>query len=312
MNKEKIVFVVGPTAVGKTVFAVKLAKRIRGEIISADSMQVYRGTRLLSQVPTEAERQGIRHHLMGNTPPEKEYNAAIFVKKAAKTIRAVLRRKNTPIIVGGSGLYIKALIDGLFPSPKADLKFRRRMEGFARRYGSKRLHKRLAKLDPASAASIHSNDTRRIIRALEVRSLTGRTMSELKSQTKGLKDDYRIMLFGLTMPRQEIYARIEARIERMFRSRVIEEVRRLRKRVLSKTSKAVLGYGELIGYLDGRYDLEKAKELLKRNTRRFAKRQFTWFRADKRIKWFDLDEVGEEGVLAYIQNIVSGVNLLTD
>ncbi len=299
-----VVFIVGPTAVGKTRLSIKLAKRLNGEIISCDSMQVYKGMPILSQAPTAEERKKIRHHFVGCRDPRREYNAAVFKKSAASLIRSIIKKEKVPIVVGGSGLYVKALVDGLFPSPKADMKFRRAMQAFAARYGSRRLHAKLAKIDLQTARSIHPNDLRRIIRALELPHSTGRTMTELRSETKGLKDHYNIKMFALTLPREKIYAAIDGRVDRMFAGGLLREVKNLKKKRLSKTAKAALGYKEIAGYLDGEYDLAVAKELMKMNTRRFAKRQLTWFNADKRIKWFDVSRTSESVIIKKIERNV--------
>ena len=290
-----IIFIVGPTAIGKTSLSLKIAKRLKGEIISSDSMQVYKGMDILSQAPRLSDSR-IKHHLVKIITPGKEYSAASFRKSAAKIITSIIRRGKTPIVVGGSGLYIKALVDGLFPSPPADEKFRKKMYNFASKYGNKELHKKLFKIDPQAAESIHPNDSRRIVRALELYNSTGRTMTELKKSTKGLKDLYDIRVFGLIAPRERIYANIDSRVDEMFDSGVIAEVRALKKRKLSKTAAAVLGFKEISGYLDGEYGLEEANSMMKMNTRRFAKRQLTWFKADKRIKWFDVSKTNGKDI----------------
>ena len=297
----KIIFIVGPTAIGKTVLATRLAKSIDGEIISADSMQIYKAMRTLSQAPGPAERREVRHHLVELLAPGKEYSVAAFIRRASRAITAIIKREKIPIVVGGSGLYVKGLIDGLFPSPEADIKFRKEMAIFAAKNSSKKLHARLAKIDPVSASKIHPNDLRRIVRALEIFHSTGKTMTELKSLTRGLKDKYEINIFGLTGPREEIYLRIERRVDKIFRSGAVGEVKRLRRRKLSKTAGMVLGLAEISGYLEGTYDLDTAKEMLKMNTRRFSKRQLTWFRADKRIKWFDLSKRTSQEVIKKIK-----------
>jgi tRNA dimethylallyltransferase len=300
MRKLTVIFIIGPTAIGKTDFSIKLAKRVRGEIISADSMQAYRGMRILSQAPTSREKKTVRHHLVEFLDPRKEYSVASFRDKANRLIASMIDRKKTPIVAGGSGLYMKVLIDGLFPSPPADMKYRRSLARYIAKDGSAKLHKKLAAIDPVAASKIHPNDARRIIRALELYHSTGRTMTELKAQTHGLKDQYNIKIIGLMRPRNDIYKRIEDRIDRMFDENIVGEVKRLRKKRLSKTAKAVLGYKEIVGYLDGEYDIENARSLMKINTRHFAKRQMTWFRADERIKWFDLNKVNEEAVIKKI------------
>lgn len=285
LDRKTVLFIVGPTAIGKTALALKLARKIGAEIISSDSMQVYRGMDILSQSPKLSETKKVRCHLIRFLSPAKEYSAGSFRKRAASLIDDIIERKNLPIIVGGTGLYVKGLIDGLFPAPKADLKFRLQMYDYASRYGNRRLHKKLEKIDPLSADAVHPNNVRRVVRALEICHSTGRTMTELKRDTKGIADKYNIKIFGLKAPREEIYSNINARAEKMFASGVVDEVKKLSGYNLSKTAKAVLGFKEIMGFLKNEYSLDEAKELMKRNTRRFAKRQLTWFRADKRIKW---------------------------
>ncbi|MDD5495937.1 MAG: tRNA (adenosine(37)-N6)-dimethylallyltransferase MiaA [Candidatus Omnitrophica bacterium] len=299
--KRIVIFIVGPTAVGKTALAVELARRVKGEIISCDSMQVYTGMRILSQAPDALQKKMARHHLVGVLDPKKEYSAALFRKRALGLIDSIINRGKVPIIAGGTGLYAKVLVDGLFPSPKADLKFRRYCQGFVSKYGSAHLHARLSKIDPAAAKNIHPNDARRVTRALEIYNSTGKTMTELKSRTKGLTDRYEIAIFGISMPRQMIYSNIDSRVDGMFKKDVLREARQLRRRALSKTARSVLGLKEISGYLDGEYGLERAKELMKMNTRRFAKRQLTWFRADKRIKWFDVSKASAKKIIREIE-----------
>ena len=300
----KLIFIVGPTAAGKTRLAVKLAKEINGEIVSCDSMQLYRGMPVLSQAPAKRERGGIKHHLVGMIPLQKEYNVADFRKKAVSAIDSIFRKGKTPVMVGGSGLYVKALIDGLFPSPPADIAFRKKMRAFRSKYGPAKLYRRLLKIDPDSAAGIHPNDARRIIRALEIHDSTGRTMTELKSSTEGLSGAYDIRIFGLTGPsRDDVYSAIESRVDRMFEAGAVREVRRLSNKRLSRTARAVLGFKEILGYLKGEYDLETARTLLKKNTRHFAKRQLAWFRGDKRIKWFYADKMSDGDI---IKKIIKG------
>ncbi|MDD5428317.1 MAG: tRNA (adenosine(37)-N6)-dimethylallyltransferase MiaA [Candidatus Omnitrophica bacterium] len=296
----KVVFIVGPTAIGKTSLAVRLARRIDAEIISADSMQIYNGMKILSQAPTAEEKRKARHHLVESIDPRKEYSVAEFIKKATAAINAITKRGRLPIIAGGSGLYIKGLIDGLFESPKADLKFRAKMARFAAKNGRKKLYAKLVKIDPDAAKTIHPNDLRRVVRALEIYHTAGKTMTELKASTRGLKDACEIKIFGLIRPRGEMYSRIDSRVDGMFRSGAVAEVKRLRRRKLSRTAAAVLGFKEISGYLDGECTLDEAKELLKMNTRRFAKRQMTWFRANDKIKWFDAGKLNNKEIIKKI------------
>ena len=297
MNKSTVIFIVGPTAIGKTNLALKLARRINAEIISCDSMQIYKGMDILSQSPELPRTKKIRYHMVRFISPAKEYNVASFSKSAALLIDDIIARKSIPIIAGGTGLYVKALIDGLFPTPKSDLKFIKKSYDYASRYGNIRLHKKLKDVDPASAKMIHPNNVRRVVRALEIWHSTGRTMTELKRSTKGIAGKYRIKIFGLTKPREKIYSDINDRVDRMFEDGVIREVKKLRAVRLSKTAKAALGFKELTDYLKGKIDLPRAKELMKQNTRRYAKRQCTWFRADSRIRWFNMDKLSVSEII---------------
>ena len=285
---NKVIVIVGPTAVGKSEFAINLARNIKGEIISADSMQAYKGMGLISQSPTASERKRAPHHLVNFLNPEEEYNAAMFAGLAEKKIKNIIRRKKAPIVVGGSGLYVKALINGIFPSKGKDEALRERLRAMAREKGPLYLYERLAKIDHASAERIHPNDLKKVIRALEIYELEKKTKENLKIRTQGIGGQYDVRIFGLTLERKKLYEKINGRVDLMFKKGIVGEVKRLLCRKLSLTSKEALGIKELKGYLDGIYGLEKAKDMLKRNTRRFAKRQLTWFRADGRIAWVDM------------------------
>ncbi len=294
-NKKRVIFIVGPTAVGKTSFAVNLAKRLKGEIISADSMQAYRGMDILSQKPTASEQKSIPHHLIGFLDPEKEYSAAEFAKRARKIIKHIIGKGKIPIITGGSGLYVKALLDGIFPSKGKNEALRRRLGRLADEKGMRFLYNKLRKIDPHSAGKIHPNDKKRIIRALEIYEVEKKTKTSLEKKTKGIKDEYRIEIFGLVMERKKLYDRINKRVDLMFRRGLVEEVKKLLRKRLSITSRRAIGIKQVEGYLNGDYGLAEAKEALKRDTRRLAKRQLTWFRADKRIKWLDIGKTDGKG-----------------
>ena len=285
--KQKVIFIVGPTAAGKTAVSIRLAEELNGEIISCDSMQVYKGMEILSQAPLLTDQRKIPHHLVGILSPEEEYSIADFREQAQAKIAEIHRKDKIPFIVGGSGLYAKGLLDGLCPAPSADWRIRRRLQKDAETQGESWLYERLKEVDPAAAAKLHPNDTRRIVRALEVYELTRLPLSKHKEKTEGIFEKYDIRLIGLTMPRPKLYERIEKRVEEMLDGGLIEEVSRLKSMKLSLTARFALGYKEIAGFLDGEYDLERAKYLLKRNTRRLAKRQLTWFRPDRRIAWID-------------------------
>ncbi|MDO8603634.1 MAG: tRNA (adenosine(37)-N6)-dimethylallyltransferase MiaA [Candidatus Omnitrophota bacterium] len=278
-----VIFLVGPTASGKTKLSIKLAKKLNAEIISCDSMCVYRAMDVLTSKPLTSDRRKIRHHLIDIVPPTKEFSVAEYRRMALKKIKNILGRGKTPLFVGGSGLYVKAVVDGLFASAEKDLKFRRKEERLAKKYGKGYLYKKLKRIDPGRAEKIHPNDLRRVIRALEIYHTEKIRPSELNKNTEPLKYDFKIL--GLDLERSELYRNIEERVEEMFKEGIVEEVKKLSRKKLSMTARKALGYSEVLGYLKGRYSLEEAKELLKKNTRHFAKKQLTWFRPDTRIQW---------------------------
>lgn len=287
-KKPIIVFILGPTGVGKSKFAVKLAKGIGGEIISCDSMQVYKDMPIMSQQPTSELRKAVPHHLIGILNPSQEWSAAGFVEKAERITKDIVRRKHIPIIVGGTGLYARAFIKGLFPSPPKDENFRKALYKKAEQKGKGRLYKRLLKTDLLYATKIHPNDLRRIVRALEVYKLTGRPISEKHKENKGVEGGYEILIFILDRARKELYKRINERVEKMFARGIVREIKRLKTRRMTQAAKGVLGYKEVSNYIGGKSSLEEAKEFLKRNTRHYAKRQLSWFRKEKDAVWLEL------------------------
>ena len=290
MKKIKdIIFLVGPTAVGKTRASIYLAKLLNAEIISCDSMQVYKGMDIGTQKPSKKELKAVRHHMVGMVTPSKNFSAAAFRKKAASCIRGIIKKKKTPLFVGGTGLYMKILIDGLFPSPKADMKLRAKLSKQEELNGRGFLHKRLSEIDPDTAKILHPHDTRRVIRALEIYYKTKKTMSELKKNTKGLSDKYDVKIFALNRDRDELYKRINMRVDAMFKQGFVAECKRLKKKKLSLTASQALGYKEIFDYLDGKISLKDAKDLIKQQTRNYAKRQLSWFRNDERVIWIDAD-----------------------
>ncbi len=286
--KEKVIFIVGPTAVGKSEVAVALARKLNAEIISCDSMQVYKGMDILTSKPSQAMRGKIRHHLVDILTPEKEYNVSVYRREALKHMKAIVKKGKIPLLVGGTGLYMSILIDGIFKVKAQNKKIREKLYKELEKYGKERLYARLKKVDPEAAGKIHPNDARRIIRALEVFESTGKTITSLKSQRKGLGEKYAIKVFCLNMERQALRDRIKKRVDKMFARGLALEVKRLLKRKLSKTALQAIGIKELKGYFDGEYDLVRAKELMTTSTCQYAKRQLTWFRKDKRIHWVEV------------------------
>lgn len=284
-KRNKVIFIVGPTGVGKTEIAVMLGRKIKAEIVSCDSMQVYKKMNIISQNPVLALRRKIRHHLIGFISPEKEYNVADYQKQAALKIKEIIKRNKVPLFVGGSGLYMSVLLDGVFAEGRKNSAIRKKIYRQAQIYGKERLYRKLMKVDPKAALKIHPHDLRRVIRALEVFETTGSPISELHKKRKGIADDYEIKIFCLNSNRGELYDRINNRVEGMFKKGLIKEVKNLLKLRLSKTASQAIAINEVKGYLSGRYGLEEAKRLLKRNSRHLAKRQLCWFGKDKRIDW---------------------------
>lgn len=288
--KKRIIFLVGPTAVGKSEIAVRLAPRLDAEIISCDSIQLYQGMDILSNQPDKATRGKVQHHLISSVKPNKEYNVAGYRNEAIKKIKALFKRGKTPLFVGGTGLYVSILLDGIFKAKSENKALRQRLFQESEKLGNNYLHNKLKKIDPEAAQKIHPHDKKRIIRALEVFAVCGKPISQLQKSRKGLWGTYDVRVFGLDMPRAQLYARINQRSEKMFKFGLITEVRRLLKTRLSKTSRYAIGIKELKGYFSGQYDLAEAKRQIQQNTRHFAKRQLTWFRKDKRIEWIGIKE----------------------
>lgn len=290
-GKPKIFFLVGPTAVGKSRTAILLAQKLNAEIISLDSVQVYKGLNILSSKPTKNMLKKVRHHLLDIVRPEDEFDAAAYRRLAMRKINEIHRKGKIPLFAGGSGLYMNVVINGIFKDAGKDESLRERLYAQVKTKGSQFLYNKLKRIDPLAASKIHLHDVRRIIRALEVYSLTGRPISALWNKRRGLSDKYEITLFGLNKDRERLYNDINQRVEEMFAQEVVNEVRGLLRRKLSRTCGQAIGLKEIRGYLDGNYDLECAKELMKRNTRNYAKRQLTWFRKDKRIRWIDVENL---------------------
>ena len=295
--KIPLLVIVGPTAVGKTRLAIKLAHRLGGEIISADSRQVYRYMDIGTAKPTLAEREGVPHHLMDIIYPDEEFSAAAYQRLAQRAIGEVWQRKRMPILAGGTGFYVNAVIDNYnFSSTAINWDFRLRLRRLGEERGGGYLLAKLDQVDPVTAQRLHPNDLRRIIRALEVYKFTGRPLSQWEEEQEK-ESPYELCLIGLNMKRPLLYERINRRVEEMVAEGLVEEVRGLLAKGYSPALNSMqgLGYKEIIPYLEGKISLEEAIEVLQRDTRRCAKRQLTWFRRDGRISWFFLpgDKEGE-------------------
>ncbi len=285
MSRPEIIFIVGPTAVGKSRVAVELAKKMNAEIISCDSMQIYKGMDIITSYPPAKLRRKVSHHLVSVVSPVREFNVNQYRRRACGLLRRIIKKGKTVIFVGGTGLYMSVLIDGIFIGGEEDSGLRSKLYRMAEKKGLMYIYKRLVKVDPDAAARIHPHDRRRIVRALEVYHSTGKPISVLQKQRRGLADDYDVKSFYLDLNRKELYRRIDSRLEGMFEDGLIEEVEKLQGNRLSRTARSCLGIKELSDYLGGRMGLADCKALISRNTRNYAKRQISWFRRDKRIQW---------------------------
>ncbi|MDU4698508.1 MAG: tRNA (adenosine(37)-N6)-dimethylallyltransferase MiaA [Paenibacillus sp.] len=308
-DKPKLLVLLGPTAVGKTKLSIELARALSCEIISGDSMQVYREMDIGTAKITEDEMGGVPHHLIDVLDPDQPFSVALFQEWCRNLIPEITDRGHLPFIVGGTGLYIESVCyEFQFTEAGADEEFRAREQMFADTHGAEALHAKLAELDPKSAARLHPNDVRRVIRALEIVHLTGETLSsQLERQQK--QSPYELCLIGLTMDRQMLYNRIERRIDEMLRLGLVEEVRGLLRKGYRRDAISMqgLGYKEIVEHLIDGVPLDVAVEKLKRDTRRFAKRQLSWFRHMKDIAWIDVGD-GENfsGILAEAHAIIAG------
>lgn len=291
--KPFVLAVVGPTASGKTGLGIALAKEYDGEVISADSMQIYKGMDIASAKPTKEEMDGVPHHLIDFLDRDVVFSAADYVKLAKEKIEEVLSRGKLPIIVGGTGLYIDSLLNNVrFSEGGSDEAYREELYAFAEKHGNEALHERLAMADPEAALNIHPNNLVRVIRALEVLHVTGRTFSELKAESRLEESPYDSLIIGLDFEeRQTLYDRINLRVDEMVKMGLVEEARELWRASGMKTSANAIGFKELIPYFEGTMTSEACIDKIKQETRRYAKRQLTWFRKNERIKWIKLGEI---------------------
>jgi tRNA dimethylallyltransferase len=292
--KSKVAVLVGPTAVGKTAVALELAQAIGAEIVNADSLQVYRELDIGTAKPSLKERVLVPHHLVDVADPPEPYDASRYSHDAREIIAGLHSRGVPPLVTGGTGLYLKALLSGLFLEGSPDLRIRQRLRRELTDQGLAALHERLRKLDPASAWRLHPHDTYRVLRALEVIEATGEPLSAWHDSHQFRDAPYITLKLGLIRPREELNRRIEARVEAMLALGWLEEVRGLLERYPPDLKPLqALGYRHLIAFLQGRWCWEEAIELLKRDTRRYAKRQLTWFRGDSEVRWYAPEQVPE-------------------
>jgi tRNA dimethylallyltransferase len=307
--KKPLIIIAGPTAVGKTDISIEVAKKIDGEIVSADSMQIYKYLDIGSAKPTKEEIQGVPHYLIDEIDPRTEFSVSQYRDLAKKYIDKIISKNKIPIVAGGTGLYVNSLIyDMDFSSAKSDNSIRERLTSEYERYGIEYLHSKLKEVDKDTAERIHPNNVRRVIRALEVYYSTGESIKDFSKDLK-ISEDYDYILIGLNRDREELYERVNKRVDIMVGSGLIDEVKKLVEMGLKveDISMKGIGYKEVIAYLNGEYDLERAIELIKRNTRRYAKRQLTWFKRYRNMKWFNIDnDSDKEKIINDIIQFVEG------
>lgn len=282
LNKPKVIVIAGPTASGKTALSIELAKKINGEIISADSMQIYKDMNIGTAKPTEEEKQGIEHYLLDFVSPEERFSVSNFNKLAQDAIEKILKKGKTPIIVGGTGLYIDSLVYGIeFSEIETDLEYRKELEKQVEIDGLEKMYNLAKQIDPEAMKNISINDKKRILRVLEIFNSTGKTKTELEkeSRKKQVKYDYRV--FVLQMDREKLYDRINRRVDKMIEDGLIEEVKQIKKKYSCfPTAMQGIGYKEVVSYLENEITKEEMIEKIKQETRKYAKRQITWFKKD--------------------------------
>jgi tRNA dimethylallyltransferase len=305
----KVIVIAGPTCSGKTKLSLMLAERLNSEIISADSRQIYKYLNIGTAKPSRAELQSIKHHFIDILTPDEEYNVSRFEIEALSVINNMIKNDKVPIVAGGSGLYIKALVDGIFNTVDVDEVFRSELLELKKKFGDEYLYSELKKVDPQSASKMLPQNWKRIIRALEVFHLSGKTIGELQKEYKR-EINLEFIQYGLRWDRDALYSNIEARVDGMIEEGLVDETKEILHKGYSKNINSLntVGYKEIISFIENEISLERAVELIKRNTRRFAKRQITWFKQDNRITWFDVKSQKDLGLIADIIIRKEGLN----
>ncbi|MGN0497125.1 MAG: tRNA (adenosine(37)-N6)-dimethylallyltransferase MiaA [Lachnospiraceae bacterium] len=314
-NKKPLIILTGPTAVGKTALSIKLAKRINGEMISADSIQVYKKMNIGSAKISTEEMCGIPHYLIDVLDPKEDFNVVLFKEMALKALDTIYSKNKIPIVVGGTGFYIQALLNDISFEDTKISSYREELEIFVKEQGAHALHERLKDVDPVSYEKIHENNVKRVIRALEFYHDTGMPISKHNEEQSLKKSPYNFIYFVLNDDRQKLYDRIDLRIDEMMEQGLLQEVKELLDYGCTKdmVSMQGLGYKEFIPYFEGKCSLEESVSILKRDTRHFAKRQLTWFRREPSVTWIDKsDYKDEDALLEYMLQIIQDKNILTN
>lgn len=306
MEKQKVIVICGPTASGKTKLSIEIAKKINGEIISADSMQIYKDMTIGTAKPTPEEMQGIKHYLIDFVLPNQRYSVADYNKDALKAIDEIIKKGKTPIVAGGTGLYVNSLIYGIeYSDIEVDIEYREKLEKIAKLEGIERLYEMAKEIDPEAIKNISKNDQKRICRILEIYHTTGKNKTEQEKESRKNGPKYQYLLYGITMDREKLYDRINKRVDIMINDGLIEEVQNIVKKYDEfPTAMQGLGYKEVVEYLNGITTKEEMIEKIKMETRRYAKRQLTWFRKNKQTIWLD----GENDIQNNIKIILEGIN----
>ena len=305
--KPKVVVICGPTASGKTALSIELAKQINGEIVSADSMQIYKDMDIGTAKPTTEEMQGIQHYLLDFVLPDKRYSVAQYKQDAKKAIKTILEKGKVPILVGGTGLYVDSLIYEIeYNDIKLDEEYRKKLEDIVEKQGLEVLYEQAKKIDPQAMKKISKNDKKRIMRVLEIYKATGKTKTEQEIESRRKPVEYEYKVYAINWDREKLYQRINKRVDIMIEQGLVEEVKNILKKYKTfPTAMQGLGYKEVVDYLDGKYTKEEMIEKIKMETRRYAKRQLTWFRKNKQTIWLD----GTDDIQNNIDIILEGLDI---
>ena len=305
MKKQKVIVICGPTASGKTALSIELAKKINGEIVSCDSMQIYKEMDIGTAKPTKEEMQEIPHYMINTIFPNERYSVADYKKDAKKAIREIIKKGKVPIIVGGTGLYVDSLIYEIeYPDIKFDEKYRQELEEQVRKDGLEKLYNKAKKIDPEAMLKISSNDKKRILRVLEIYKATGKTKTEQERKSREKEPEFDYLVYGLNMPREKLYERINLRVDIMIKQGLIKEVEEIYKKYNEfPTAMQGLGYKEVVEYLEGHLTKEEMIEKIKLETRRYAKRQMTWFRKNKQTIWLDTENTKQNNLQIILEDL---------
>lgn len=305
MKKQKVIVICGPTASGKTALSIELAKKINGEIVSCDSMQIYKEMDIGTAKPTKEEMQEIPHYMINTIFPNERYSVADYKKDAKKAIREIIKKGKVPIIVGGTGLYVDSLIYEIeYPDIKFDEKYRQELEEQVQKDGLEKLYNKAKKIDPEAMLKISSNDKKRILRVLEIYKATGKTKTEQERKSREKEPEFDYLVYGLNMPREKLYERINLRVDIMIKQGLIKEVEEIYKKYNEfPTAMQGLGYKEVVEYLEGHLTKEEMIEKIKQETRRYAKRQMTWFRKNKQTIWLDTENTKQNNLQIILEDL---------